>query len=1111
MRTPALSLPVRSVAVAFVAVSGVALAAAQAPPAAPAFAFAEPGISPDGSEIAFVSGGDIWTVPADGGEARLLVADPATDRRPLYSPDGRALAFVSARTGGGDIYVLALDTGRLRRLTWSDGAEQLDAWSPDGRWIYFSSTADDIAGMNDVYRVAATGGTPMVVSGERYTNEFSAAPGPDDRVAIVARGISSSQWWRKGSSHIDTSEIWVVDPEARDTPEYARVLPRDARHAWPMWDARSGRLYVVSDGGGAENLRVIAQPGDPAGPVTTFTDGRVLWPSMSADGRTIAFERDFGIWTVDTAGGEARRVPITRRGAPASQPPERVRQTARFSDLALSPDGLKVAFVAHGDIYAASAKAGGVATRVTDTAGLESQPSWAPDSRRLAFVARRGEGSQIYLHDFGDRTETAVTRGESVDISPVFSPDGRALAFLRDRRELRVVDLESGDERALAAGTLADTVDDPRPVWSPDGAWVALFVVGTRGFTNVELVPVAGGPRRPVSFLSNMYTNRIAWSPDGTYLLFDTRQRTESGELARVDLTLRTPPFREDLFRDLFDTPARPPGAPGEPTERRATPARTTGDPPPAARDAAGGAAADEAKAAPDPVAPVFAGIRQRISLLPIGLDVRDATISPDGKLAVVTAAAAGQTNLYAWSLDALATEPPVARQITSTPGAKGDVQFTPDGREVFYLDAGRIRVATVANRETRGLDVTAEYTVDFETERLVVFRQAWTLLRDHFFDPGMNGVAWDAAHETYLPRVSAAANADELRRLASLMIGELNASHLGISGGGGAAPAIGRLGLAFDRREYESSGRLRIASVVPLGPAALTRDVQEGEYLVAVDGRATGAGVNLDELLADTVDRRVELRVARTAGGDARTVVVRPASQGTAKSLLYRQWVEANRDYVLKASGGRLGYVHMINMSAGALDQLHVDLDTENHARDGVVVDLRNNSGGFVNGYALDVFTRRSYLRMSTRALPEAPARAILGQRALELPTVLVTNQHSLSDAEDFVEGYRSLELGSVVGEPTAGWIIYTWNTTLVDGSTLRLPRMRVKAADGRDMEMAPRPVDLEVSRPLGESAAGKDTQLDAAVRTLLDQLGRAEAPAPAGGGRRRGHRPRR
>jgi len=172
---------------------------------------------------------------------------------------------------------------------------------------------------------------------------------------------------------------------------------------------------------------------------------------------------------------------------------------------------------------------------------------------------------------------------------------------------------------------------------------------------------------------------------------------------------------------------------------------------------------------------------------------------------------------------------------------------------------------------------------------------------------------------------------------------------------------------------------------------------------------------------------------------------------------------------------------------NAGSLQQFHVDLDAENHAREGVVIDVRNNNGGFVNAYALDVLARRPYLTMQPRGGDVAPARAQLGQRALEKPTVLVTNQHSLSDAEDFTEGYRTLGLGQVVGEPTSGWIIYTSGATLTDGSSVRLPGTRIRDHEGKDMEMVPRKVDVAVRRRMGEWYAGVDTQLDAAVKVLL------------------------
>lgn len=1075
-------LTIRGVLAVGIAVGALAVAPLWGQSPIPSqLSFAEPGISPDGREIAFVSGGDIWTVPAAGGDAHLLIAHDANESRPLFAPDGRSLAFNSTRTGGGDIYVLSFATSTLRRITADDGMEQLEGWSRDGRWIYFSSTSRDIAGMNDIFRVPAEGGTAMPVSADRYTNEFGAAPSPDGtRLAFVARGNGSAQWWRRAGSHLDQSEIWMMTPSTGSAASaYTQLTARDSRSLWPMWSGDARNLFYVSDRGGAENLWTrAAAAGGAERALTKFTDGRVLWPSITTDGKTIAFERNFGIWVADSASGQSHEVKITRRGAPTAPVPERVRQTNQFEDLALSPDGKKVAFIARGELFAASSVDGGDAMRITNTAALESQPVWSADSRKIAYVSARDTAQHVYLYDVAAATETALTSGTGVDLSPAFSPDGKSLLYLRNRRELHVIDLETKGDRVVSTGAFGDAIDRPQPMWSPDGRWIALFAIGEKQFTNVSLAPVAADatPRvtQPVSFLANVYANSIAWSHDGTYLLFDTSQRTEAGQLARVDLTLRTPRFREDQFRDLFTQPVRTPTTPAVP----ATPAPAAGP----------------AVSAPAPVAPVFADIRQRLSLLPTGLDVQSTVVSPDGKLALLTATAAGQTNLYSWPLDDLSRDAGVARQLTSTASAKSDAQFSPDSKEVYFLDNGRINAVSVDRRDVRAVNVTAEFMLDFEREKGEVFRQAWTLLRDNFFDAQFNGVNWEGQRELFGPRIAAASTPEEMRRIVRLMIGDLNASHLGFSGPATGGPVVGRLGLTFDRAEYEANGRMKVTSVTTLGPAAVAREIKIGDYLTAVDGRATGMGVNLDELLANTVDRRVTLTISSTPGGPTRTVIVKPVNQATEKGLLYRQWVEANRAYVLKHSGGRLGYVHMIDMGQSSLDQLFIDLDAENHTRDGVIVDIRNNNGGFVNAYAIDAFARQPYLKMSLRGLPTAPARTVLGQRALEKATALLINQHSLSDAEDFTEGYRTLKLGPIVGEPTAGWIIYTWNTRLVDGTTLRLPRMRITAVDGTDMERHSRPVDIEATRPIGESYTDKETQLDAAIRALLAKLGRAE-----------------
>ena len=1064
--------------------------------------FTEPSLSPDRKEIAFVSGGDIWTVPSTGGVAALLVSHSANEARPLYSPDGKQLAFISSRTGNGDIYLLTFATGDIKRLTFDDGLDQLDGWSRDGRWIYFSSTSRDIGGLNDLFRVSVNGGTPMQVSADRYTAEFFGAPSPDGAtIAFSARGIAAGQWWRKGHSHIDEAEIWLLRGFEGGTGAgtYERVTAEGgAKEMWPMWSADGHRLYYVSDRvdsgnkNGAQNIWTATPGRTDFRRLSNFTDGRVLWPSISYDGREVVFEHNFSIWKLDTESGKASEVAITRRGASAGPGIERLRLTDQIGEVQLSPDGKKIAFVVRGEVFAASAADGGDAARVSNSPAEEYQVAWAPDSRRLAYVSDRDGTPHLFLYDFNTNTETQLTRDAADDSTPRFSPDGKLLAFIRGGKELRVMDMSDRKERVVVTAFFErpPIISDRPFVWSPDNKWLAYAPVGENQFKNLHVVSVDGGPGRPVSFLANVFSNTVSWSPDGAFLLFDSGQRTESTQLARVDLVPRTPRFREDQFRDLFKE---------EPPRNTTPPTRPEPRPSPAETPAASPSPADERRPPAKPVQVVFEDVRRRLSLLPVGVDVSYQTISPDGKWIAMIANSVNQANLYLYSLDELSREPIVAKQLTSTSGTKNWAQFTPDNKEIFYLENGRIGVVNLEGR-ARSLAVTAEMDVDFSREKMEVFRQGWSYLRDNFYDSGYHGANWDQVRAEYEPLIAGARTADEMRRLLQLMVGELNASHLGASNPpGGNQPTTGRLGLRFDRREYETSGRLRITEVIALSPAAITGSIKPGEYLIAVDGRAIDGNTNLDELLNYKIARRISVTVASDAAGvQKREVVVRPVNGATERGLLYRQWVERNREYVARASNGRLGYAHMFDMSSASLAQFYVDLDAENYGKEGVVIDIRNNSGGFVNVYAIDVLARRGYLTMSLRGLTGTPARTVLGQRALNRPTILVTNQHSLSDAEDFAEGYRTLRLGQVVGEPTAGWIIYTWNQALIDGTLFRLPRMKVTANDGTVMERNPRPVDIEVIRPIGETLTNKDSQLDVAVRELLKQLGASRSTSP-------------
>ncbi|MBT8404005.1 MAG: PD40 domain-containing protein [Gemmatimonadetes bacterium] len=1031
----------------------------------------EPGISPDGAEIAFVSGGDIWTVATTGGAARLLVAHSAHESRPLYSPDGAHLAFNSNRNGGLDVFVMDLRSGDVHRLTHDSGSEELNGWSRDGTWVYFSSSAEDVAGTHDVYRVRASGGTPMAVAADRYEGEYFSAPGPDGLLAISTRGDQArGQWWRNGHSHMDESEIWIVEeasPEA-STPTY-RPVTTGGKNLWPLWADDGGRLVFMSDRSGAENLWAASASGGTATQLTEFTDGRLLWPSITMDGAMVAFERDFGIWTYDLAADATRRLDVTLLGAIEGPTPDNEEEDSGWSDIAVSPDGEKWAFTAGGDVFAASMSDSVAATRVTDTPAEEGGIVWTPESDGIVYTSWRTGTEKLYHHDFTTGEERALTTGDARDGGAEFSPDGAWLMYLRqlhDERELRVLGWPDGEDRLIARDIAGGAT------WSPDSRWIA-FGAETDEFSNVKVAGVEGGEPRQVSFMASSSFGSLRWSADGTYLVYRTAQRTEPGELIKVDLVPAPPAFDEDAFRELFNDPEEDEDEDEDEDEEPDAVARSS--------TASSGGPVD----VPDSVAIDFDGIRRRGGVVSTSFSVGSILLHPDGKSGVVT----GEGGL---------------RRITFGPNGAVDfdemsaqgnpLAFSENGRQLYTSRGGQLRVVAWPGGSERTVSTSVDVVDDFERTKLAAFEQGWGEMRDGFYDPDYHGTDWDAVRDAFRPQIEGARTRAEFGRLMDMMLGELNASHLGHSGRtgppqGGDGHATGRVGLRFDRIAYEAEGRFVVTEVLELGPADVAGEIEVGAEIVSVDGTGLDADADLHLLLRDAPGRQVVLGVA--SGGTTRDVEVLATSAGAEAQLVYRNWVESRRAYVDAASGGRLGYVHIPSMSSGSLTQFIRDLDQLNHAKDGVVIDVRDNNGGFVNVYAIDVLARRNYFTMESRGSDVlAPSRVRLGQRALLAPTVLVTNQNTLSDGEDFTEGYRELELGSVVGEPTAGWIIFTGSRRLVDGTTVRMPGTFIRDNRGQNMELNPRPVDVEVERPAGEHYQGIDSQLDAAVRTLLGQI---------------------
>ena len=377
----------------------------------------------------------------------------ANESRPIYSPDGRT-PRVRLRSHRRRRHLRAdARDRRAAQLTFDDGLDRLDGWSRDGQWLYFSSTSRDIAGMNDLYRVRADGGTPMPVSADRYTSEFFAAPSPDgQRIAFSARGNSAGAVVAQGPLAPRRVRA-LAAARRRRRRATSSSTERGAKQLWPMWSADGKSLYFVSDRSGAQNIWTLPLGGAPR-QVTHFTDGRVLWPTISYDGRTIVFERDFEIWKLDTASGRAAQVPITqaRRAGGAGA-------RARDADQRL-PGPRALARRPQGGVRRARRDLGGVGARRrrrrrASRAALRarSRRSTGRPTAAASSTSRSATASaHLFLYDFTTSAETQLTSAAIGDSAPRVSPDGKSLAFVRDGKELRVLDLASKQERSLANG-----------------------------------------------------------------------------------------------------------------------------------------------------------------------------------------------------------------------------------------------------------------------------------------------------------------------------------------------------------------------------------------------------------------------------------------------------------------------------------------------------------------------------------------------------------------------------------------------------------------------------------------------------------------------------------
>lgn len=1036
-----------------------------------------PAPSPDGTQIAFSWQGDLWIVPATGGEARRLTVHPADERHPVWSRDGRLIAFSSDRHGNPDVFVMPTDGAAApTRLTYASTADEPQDFTADGDAVIFTSNrAMGIRWMPQLWRVPVTGGTPAMV-GDAFAEQAAVSPA-GDRLAIV-RG--ATKWTRRGYRGAAARELWITEADGT----VRRLTHFDGDDDCPSW-LDDETIAFRSSRNGRKNIFIIPAGGGEARALTSHTGSAVRFPRAAADGSLIAYEFEDGLWTVRPDGGEPVRLAISVPADQLANPVDRRAATDGASDLAVNPDGTLAAFVIHGDVFVTdivSAEDQEIAlpptVRVTDTPEREMHPRWSIDGETLIVSSARNGNHDLYAITRHD-PDTAWTDSFVFDATPIttdpahergveVSPDGKRIAFVRGAGDLIVADIDGGNQV-----TIHEHFYPPTFAWSPDGKWIAFASEDQHANSEIYIVSSAGGEPYNVSRHPD-YDEAPVWSPDGRRLLWSSRRHGGDYDVWGVWLTRedheRTPAEWLKVWRDGDEQEG---GADnGEATEAEA---ESTGP------------------ELPEVTIDFDDLWRRPVKLTDLTGDEVPVAVGPNGKRIVFIGDDEDETDLFSIRFDGADLE-----RLTEGGRSPEAVQLIADETLFFLAGGGSISRIGLDGSSGDPVPFTARYEVDSRTERAVVFDEAWAALDEGFYDPTFHGVDWKAVHAIYRPwAVNASSDAD-FADVVNLMLGELNASHMGYyPRGRGAAPTgdrTGWIGAVFD--PAAGGPGLLVTEVLPNSPADQVHvAITPGERLLAVRGRTIDDSTNVYGLFVDTVGERVPVTVRGVDGGD-RTVVVRPVSTSEHRRLRYEQWVRQRRALVDRWSDGRLGYLHIQGMNEPSFELFERDLFAAADGKEGLIIDVRSNGGGWTTDYLMTVLmVQRHAYTLPRGGDPEVrayPTSERLLAGAYTRPAVALCNEDSYSNAEIFSWAFQTLKRGPLVGAPTFGAVISTGGTRLLNGGWVRLPgRGWFVAGSGVNMENNGAQPDVVVWQPPTEdSSATEDTQLAEAVRVRLENI---------------------
>ena len=1046
----------RSFAVTASLLAAAAPLSAQLPPptSAPVVGARMPALSPDGSRVAFVYRGDIWIAAVEDGRARPLTDHVEMDGNPLFSPDGQWVAFSSKRTGNWDIFIVPAEGGPARQVTWHSGADQAFGWRPDGKYLLFSGKRDTVN-----YALFAVDVTTLRTRrlAEDYSPMMYPSYGPDGQTVVY--GHYGFHWTRPRYIGSAAAQITLLNV-AKNT---RRALTSDDRqHLWSKFLPDGQHVVTVTIGEPTPSVGLVDEtipkfidnprrtPNlwvfDLQGkgePLTSFTGAGVRCPSVASASGDIAFEYGTDLWLLKSGSKEPRRLQLLAGGDEKQTNRRREKLTRDVTEAEASPDGKTFAFGLRGDIWTVAIdKPKGVAgrnaefaRRLTDWVGEDGDFSWAPGGKKLFFTSDRDLYTRIYELDPKTAEVKPLWTRQSDVSRMMLSPDGKWLGFWASGPDggLYVLKLETGESRRV--------VKAPGPqmhghggggdfAWSPDMQWIAYALHGESMAWNIWIVPAAGGEPRNVTQLYATHS-QPCWSQDGKFLYFEsTRDSNRDGHSLYV-----LPLTRESARAIDMDLKYEKP-----------TNALT--------------------------VAIEFDGLARRIRKFGTQAPTSDLTALPDGSLLFIS-----EGDIWSVSYDGKDT-----KRLTNG-GGKSSVRVSKDGKKAFFINNGELYTMSLGDKKEDKVAFTAEWERDVRAERRAAFTQFWHTYERGFYDPNFHGRDWNALRQRYEVLLDAVETNDEFASLLHALVGELESSHSEVSPASTvASPVTPHLGFTFDY-SYRGPG-LRVASVPFGAPGSFSKtEIKPGDYVWEINDREVTLDERLYEWINDKQDREFSFLLSSDADRKrTRTVKYKVLTQEEWTALNYQNRVDRLRQYTTEKSGGKIGYLHIAAM--GAANQVQFEKEAYEYivGKEAMIIDVRFNSGGNIADTLIDWLSRKPHGYSRPRDGEKEPTPFHAWNRKL----VVLMNEHSYSNGEIFPYEMRARGLGQLVGQPTPGYVIWTDNFKLVDGTGARLPMTGAFRLDGTNLENNGEQPDVRVPLTPEDWLADRDPQLDKAIELL-------------------------